>query len=178
MGKIGRNDPCPCRSGLKYKKCCQKKERDGEERPVVPDSSGISLSVEVEKIRKFASEKKEKVLSIGVFILFSSESGDAWLLEISDMDALKVSENGEDLEFKIEENPETLEINWSHRFAIKKKKFVVRSYINKSEETYSNYPTHRIISLLKRITSKLSPEIIDNIHIDNAESADSEMDKE
>ena len=21
-GKIGRNDPCPCGSGLKYKKCC------------------------------------------------------------------------------------------------------------------------------------------------------------
>jgi uncharacterized protein YecA (UPF0149 family) len=22
--KIGRNDPCPCGSGLKYKKCCEK----------------------------------------------------------------------------------------------------------------------------------------------------------
>lgn len=22
--KIGRNDPCPCKSGLKYKKCCGK----------------------------------------------------------------------------------------------------------------------------------------------------------
>jgi SEC-C motif-containing protein len=23
--KIGRNDPCPCGSGKKYKKCCMKK---------------------------------------------------------------------------------------------------------------------------------------------------------
>ena len=23
-GKVGRNDPCPCGSGLKYKKCCGK----------------------------------------------------------------------------------------------------------------------------------------------------------
>ncbi|MBQ5673856.1 MAG: SEC-C domain-containing protein, partial [Lachnospiraceae bacterium] len=23
--KIGRNDPCPCGSGKKYKKCCGKK---------------------------------------------------------------------------------------------------------------------------------------------------------
>ncbi|RKY40214.1 MAG: hypothetical protein DRP85_09010 [Candidatus Makaraimicrobium thalassicum] len=23
MVKIGRNDPCPCGSGKKYKKCCQ-----------------------------------------------------------------------------------------------------------------------------------------------------------
>jgi preprotein translocase subunit SecA len=24
--KVGRNDPCPCGSGKKYKKCCMKKE--------------------------------------------------------------------------------------------------------------------------------------------------------
>lgn len=29
--KIGRNDPCPCGSGLKYKKCCAgKQENDGQ----------------------------------------------------------------------------------------------------------------------------------------------------
>ena len=173
MGNIGRNDPCPCRSGLKYKKCCLKKKRDGVEPPVVPDSSSMSLTAEVEKIRKSASEKKEKVFSLGVFIFFSSESGDAWLLEISDMDALKVSENGENLELNIKENPETLEINWSHKFAIKKKKFIVTSYTDKSEETYSNYPTHRIISLLKRTKSRLSPELMDSIHIDD-ENVDSE----
>ena len=26
MNKIGRNDPCPCGSGKKYKRCCEKKE--------------------------------------------------------------------------------------------------------------------------------------------------------
>ena len=29
--KIGRNDPCPCGSGLKYKKCCMGKEKVGAE---------------------------------------------------------------------------------------------------------------------------------------------------
>ena len=28
--KIGRNDPCPCGSGKKYKKCCGRNENDGE----------------------------------------------------------------------------------------------------------------------------------------------------
>jgi len=27
MNKVGRNDPCPCGSGLKYKKCCLDKDR-------------------------------------------------------------------------------------------------------------------------------------------------------
>ena len=26
MVKIGRNDPCPCGSGKKYKRCCMKKK--------------------------------------------------------------------------------------------------------------------------------------------------------
>jgi len=25
MQKVGRNDPCPCGSGKKYKKCCEEK---------------------------------------------------------------------------------------------------------------------------------------------------------
>ena len=25
-GKVGRNDPCPCGSGKKYKRCCESKE--------------------------------------------------------------------------------------------------------------------------------------------------------
>jgi len=28
--KVGRNDPCPCGSGLKYKKCCLPKEEEQE----------------------------------------------------------------------------------------------------------------------------------------------------
>ncbi len=26
MSKVGRNDPCPCGSGKKYKKCCMEKD--------------------------------------------------------------------------------------------------------------------------------------------------------
>lgn len=26
--QIGRNDPCPCGSGKKYKKCCQSKDEE------------------------------------------------------------------------------------------------------------------------------------------------------
>ncbi|MCY2987047.1 MAG: SEC-C metal-binding domain-containing protein [Planctomycetota bacterium] len=26
--RVGRNDPCPCGSGKKYKKCCMRKQQD------------------------------------------------------------------------------------------------------------------------------------------------------
>ena len=35
-GKIGRNDPCPCGSGKKYKNCCG---RNGAARPAGPVNS-------------------------------------------------------------------------------------------------------------------------------------------
>ena len=35
--KIGRNDPCPCGSGKKYKKCCMDKDQAAERaRPALP----------------------------------------------------------------------------------------------------------------------------------------------
>ena len=28
-GKVGRNDPCPCGSGSKFKRCCMMEDRNG-----------------------------------------------------------------------------------------------------------------------------------------------------
>ena len=36
MNKIGRNDPCPCGSGKKYKRCCEKKEAEMSQRDLPP----------------------------------------------------------------------------------------------------------------------------------------------
>ena len=32
MSQVGRNDPCPCGSGKKYKKCCWEKEQNKKHR--------------------------------------------------------------------------------------------------------------------------------------------------
>lgn len=36
MTKIGRNSPCPCGSGKKYKRCCQAKDAELREKPLPP----------------------------------------------------------------------------------------------------------------------------------------------
>ncbi len=38
MPKVGRNDPCPCGSGRKYKNCCMRKDRISESRELNLDS--------------------------------------------------------------------------------------------------------------------------------------------
>ncbi len=53
MGKkIGRNDPCPCGSGKKYKKCCLGKEDN-------PEYSDISQFVDIYKETRKAARFKE-----------------------------------------------------------------------------------------------------------------------
>ena len=38
MAKIGRNEPCPCGSGKKFKKCCSDKQRRGNIEHVAPST--------------------------------------------------------------------------------------------------------------------------------------------
>jgi hypothetical protein len=67
MSKANRNDPCPCGSGKKYKKCCGvkevecKKPRLGSVRPLLPDVSGsksasLKLAQRVFKVLTSSSE--------------------------------------------------------------------------------------------------------------------------
>ncbi len=44
--KIGRNEPCPCGSGKKYKKCCLGRERKAPSRVLTPSRSPMPQSVE------------------------------------------------------------------------------------------------------------------------------------
>jgi hypothetical protein len=148
--KIGRNDPCFCGSGKKFK------------RPAIP-----SVKIEVEKIQESARAKKAAVLALGVFVLFSTTNGDAWLLEVTDMDAIQVARGGEKLMVQIEENPETIEINWTHKFDVKNKKFILTAYLDKSEEVREDYPVHSILATVKKIRSRIPPELISSIHLDN-----------
>ncbi|OGQ87157.1 MAG: hypothetical protein A2512_02075 [Deltaproteobacteria bacterium RIFOXYD12_FULL_56_24] len=163
--KIGRNDPCFCDSGKKFKKCCLGTGASAQARPALP-----SIKTEVAKIQANAGAGKAGVLTLGVFVLFSTPSGDAWLLEVTDMDAIQVAQDGKKLAVEIEENPETIEINWTHKFEIKNKKFSLTSYKDNSEETREDYPTHAILAMVKKICRRIPPELAGALHLDTSEA--------
>ncbi len=161
--KIGRNDPCPCGSGQKYKKCCQGKVAF---KPVTDQPAPqVTLKNEIAKLQEVAAKKEKMIKPLGVFIMFSTDEGDAWLLEISEMDALQVAEKGEKIEIEMNENPETIEINWSHHFSIRKKQFITTAYADKKETIWPDYPAHSIFAAIKRIRKKFPKEILNKIHL-------------
>lgn len=106
---------------------------------------------------------------LGVFVLFATEEGDAWLLETTDMDGVMVADQGDKIEVEIEENAETIEINWTHSFTIKNKKFITTSYDDQTVKEWESYPAHGISAAIKRIRKRFPKELLDSIHLDEEE---------
>ena len=166
MSKIRRNEPCPCGSGLKYKRCCLTKH----EARALPSSSmrqlKLSLLHEIEKVQNAAKHHEEIVRELGVFIFCATSEGDAWLLEITESDAVKLADKGLPLEVPVEENPETIEINWSHTFAIRNRQFYLRAYDDNREICLTGMPAQRIHAAHRRIRKKYSDDQLNQVHID------------
>ena len=165
MAKVGRNDPCPCGSGRKFKRCCLGKQQTAATNLTKIQQAQISLQNAISKIQEKASQGVQKVHELGVFVLFSTTGGDAWMLEVSQSDALQVAAAKEILTVDFEENPETIEISWTHTFEIREKQFVITAYKDKSVAAIENYPTHPISAAIKRIKKKYSPELLESVHV-------------
>lgn len=165
MAKIRRNDPCPCGSGIKYKRCCLQKENS---RQTVSPASRLRISLlgEIEKIQDAAHNRKETVSELGVFIFCATSDGDAWLLETTENDAVQVADAGTSMPAPIEENPETIEINWSHTFSIRDRQLYLKSYEDRQETVVENMPVKRIRAAMKRIRKKYSAEQLRQVHVD------------
>ena len=68
------------------------------------DGKNFRLADEVRYILGRAAEHDGRVITIGQIILFSTETGDAWLIEPSDQLAARLARDGDPEPFHIEEN--------------------------------------------------------------------------
>ncbi len=173
MAKIGRNEKCPCRSGKKYKHCCALKAR-----PARPANSErdvkVTLTDGVRAIQEAARQKKVSNRELGVFFLYSTAGGDAWLLEMTDCDCAQVARGGEAMASPIDENPDTIEINYSHTFALRDKQLEITAYADKNRQILADAPTKEINAAIKRIRKRFSEEQLRAVHLSAREDAPSQ----
>jgi hypothetical protein len=165
MGKIGRNEQCLCGSGKKFKHCCLLKQQVGGVPRSPEQAFKVSLIHEIELIQKAAAEGKQKLKELGVFILFATVAGDAWLLEITDSDAVQLAHDGVMLEVPIDQNPETIEINWTHTFAFPNREFEITAYADRSVQILAGYPTREIHASMKRTKKKFTAAQLAMVHV-------------
>lgn len=139
------------------------------------------LVPEIEAIIKAASEGKGKAVVTGpeasrAFVLFSTDDGDAWMLDPEEDAALCLTWHGDRQSFKVRDLPTRIEIEWDGTFELNGPFFSVRTTHPDIGSRYiAGYPVDPVRKLLEQVRSPekridgifehadavaLSPEII------------------
>jgi len=88
-------------------------------------------------IQRRAADHDGRIVTIGQLVLFSTETGDAWLLDPADRLAARLARDGESEPIHIEETDTTFAIGWKGRYRIEGPAFV-----------YSDQDTGRTTTIL------------------------------
>jgi hypothetical protein len=168
MAKIGRNEKCPCGSGRKYKHCCSRNPQVQERLATAEEQMKISLMSAVEDINQAAKDGKAILKELGVFVLFATSDGNGWLFEVTQSDCVQLVRDKEILHVPIDENPQTIEIEWSHTFEIVNKEVFLITYRDRITEKLVDCPVKELSASIRRIKKKVPPEMLKEIHIDSS----------
>ena len=102
------------------------------------------LAEEVRYIQRRAAQCDARIVTLGQLLLFSTETGDAWLLDPSDQLAAPIARDGDALSAHIEEADTNFAIGWTGVYRIDSAAFVYWDKDSGNVRTILGYPTQRI----------------------------------
>ncbi len=111
------------------------------------DSKNFRLADEVRYIQRRAARYDGRVVTIGQLVLFSTETGDAWLLDPSDQLAARLARDGDPEPIHIEETDTTFAIGWKGHYRIEGPAFVYLDRDTGRVTTTLGYPTHKLAQI-------------------------------
>jgi hypothetical protein len=76
------------------------------------------LADEVRYIQNKAAEHDGRVVTLGQLLLFSTDTGDAWLLDVTDQLAARLARDGDPEPIPLEETDTSFAIGWKGRYHI------------------------------------------------------------
>lgn len=115
------------------------------------EGRSLRLAEEVRYIQRRAAQHDGRIVTLGQLLLFSTETGDAWLLDPSDQLATPLARDGEVLSVHIEETDTSFAIGWTGAYQIDGAAFVYRDKDSGNVRTILGYPTQRIIHEISNI---------------------------
>ena len=121
-----------------------RKIRRGPGKQIV-DGASFRLLDEIRYVQKRAAENDSRVIALPQLLLFSTETGDAWLLDPAGHLALPVAQAGDPLPVQIEEADKTFAIEWMGTYRIDGPAFVYIEKDSKRVRSILGYPTRDIL---------------------------------
>jgi hypothetical protein len=113
----------------------------------VVEGKDFRLADEIDYIQCCAAQHDGRFVTIGPLILFSTDTGDAWLLDPADHLAARLARDGDPEPIYFEETDTNFAIGWKGNYRIDNDAFI---YIDKDSGrivAILGYPTRRIARL-------------------------------
>ena len=108
------------------------------------DGKGFRLADEVRYIQDKAADHDGRMVTIGQLILFSTDTGDAWLLDITDQLAVRLARDGDPEPIHLEETDTSFAIEWKGHYRIEGSAFVYVDRDTGRATAILGYPTQKI----------------------------------
>jgi hypothetical protein len=111
------------------------------------DGKSFRLANEVRHIQRRAAEHDGRIVSVGQLVLFSTESGDAWLLDPLDHLAARLARDGDPEPIHIEDTDTTFAVEWKGQYRIEGGTFVYVEGQSGRMTAIFGYPTRKLAQL-------------------------------
>jgi hypothetical protein len=108
------------------------------------EGKDFRLADEVRYIQNKAAEHIGRVVSVGQLVLFSTDTGDAWLLDVTDQLAAPLARDGDPEPLHLEETATSFAIGWKGHYHIEGSAFIYAERDSGRVRTIFGYPTQKI----------------------------------
>jgi len=105
------------------------------------------LAEEIDYIQDRAAQRDSRLVTVGPLVLFSTETGDAWLLDPADHLAARVARDGDPEELYFEETDSSFAIGWKGNYQIDGDAFVFIDRDTARVTSILGYPTLQLAQL-------------------------------
>ena len=117
------------------------------------DGKDFHLAEEVRYIQRRAAEHDGRFVTVASLVLFSTETGDAWLLDPTDGLAARLARDGDPEDLYLEETETRFAIGWKGNYRIEGTAFIFTDRNSRRANTILGYPTQRLAELSSKISN-------------------------
>jgi len=108
------------------------------------DGKGFRLADEIRYIQDKAADHDGRMVTLGRLILFSTDTGDAWLLDVTDQLAVPLARDSDPEPVHLEETDASFAIEWKDHYRIERPAFVYADRDSGLDTTIISYQTQKI----------------------------------
>jgi len=105
------------------------------------DGATWRLADEIRYIQRRAAQCDSRIVTVGQLVLFSTQTGDAWVLDPADHLAMPVARDGQPLPAQMVETSKKFVIGWTGQYRIDGDAFVYADNESKGVRAILGYPT-------------------------------------